>query len=222
MTDEAPDVYSMTPEAATARLAEIGKQYQAAQMPAGSNADTVTPPRPPGRPPTTPGQAAARLAELRASPAWRDKVLTGSAVQLREFQQLTELMASAGLQSDNLIETVDAVSGDPNTLRRSHYEGLIDGLREGGMNETAENYLRDLDSGARSDTGTEGDGIAFKAFRDRLMRSPELREKYLNGSSPKLTSLMNALNRVIALAAQDGRPLSQEGREILSELEKLR
>ena len=148
-------------------------------------------------------------------------MLTGSAAAQREFQQLTELMASGDVQSDTLIETVDAISGDPNTIRRSHYEGLIGELRQGGMNEIAEQYLRDLDSGVRTDRGTEGDGLAFRAYRDRLMRSPELREKYLNGSSPKLTKLMNALNRVIALAAADGRPISAEGRELLAELEKL-
>ena len=130
------------------------------------------------------------------------------------------MMASAGLQSDNLIETVNAID-DPSALRRSDYETALDGLREGGMNEISEQYIRDLDSGARTDTGTEGDKLAFKTFRDRLMRSSDLREKYLNGSSPKLTALMNALNRVIALSADDGRPLSAEGRELLAELEKL-
>jgi hypothetical protein len=221
MTTDAPAAepgtpWSMTPDQASAALAQKSAAYQASLAPVGS----VAPP-PPGVSATTPAQAAARLAALKSDPNFRSRLLTGSAAQVREFQELTAIMASAGVQSDTLMETIDAVSGDPNTLRRSHYEGLIDGLREGGMNEIAETYIRALDTDPNLPRGSEGDGLAFKAFRDRLMKSPELREKYLNGSSPKLTSLMNALNRVIALAAQDGRPLSAEGREILSELERL-
>ena len=207
------EVHLMSPEQAGARLAEIGRAYQAAQV----SPDSVPPP-PPGVPATTPAQAAARLAQLRADPAWRRKVLTGSAVQQREFAELTEMMASGGVQSDNLIETVDAISGDPNTLRRSHYEGLMDGLRESGMNDIAEDYVRQLDAGNPNYLrGTEGDKAAFRQALDRLMKSPEMRTKYLAGDV-KLTNVVNGMLRVIALADDDGRPLSDEGKEILTRL----
>ena len=215
MSDETAAVFSMTPEAATAKLAEIGQQYQASQVPAGN----VAPPA--AGMATNPAEAAARLAALKADPNFRSRLLTGSAEQVREFQALTAMMASGDVQSDGLIETVDGLS-DPNALRRADYESGLAALRDGGLNEISEQYLRDLDSGARTDRGTEGDALALKAFRDRMMRSPELRQKYLSNSNPKLTSLVNALTRTIALCATDGRPLSAEGRSLLAELETLR
>ena len=79
MTDApaAPDVYQMSPAQATAALAQKTAEYKAAQATAAAGAV----PPPPGRPATSPGQAAARLAQLKASPDWRAKVLTGSPAQ---------------------------------------------------------------------------------------------------------------------------------------------
>ena len=59
----------MTPEQATAALAQKTAEYKAAQATAAG----AVPPPPPGRPATTPAQAAARLAQLKADPHWRAK-----------------------------------------------------------------------------------------------------------------------------------------------------
>jgi hypothetical protein len=206
------DVYTMTPEQAGARLAEIGAQYKAAQTPA----DAVAPP-PPGTPATTPAQAAARLAQLRADPQWRTRVLTGSPTQVREFQQLTALAASHDEAPDVMFETVDAVS-NPSALRRSDYETALDGLRENNnLPAITEQYLRDVDAGLRSDAPTEGDGLVFKEAKERWLRDPAVRAKYLAGDTATVRQLNN-MNRVVALAAQDGQPASDLAIKILTDL----
>ena len=222
MTTDAPapapdSAWAMSSQQATAALAQKTAEYQAAQATAMGS----VPPPPPGVPATSPEQARALLAARGADPQWRDKLLTGSAEQVREFQELTALAASGDLAPDHLIETVDAVSGDPNTLRRSHYEAAFDGLREGGMNQIKEDFLRRLDRGEAAIDWTQGDGLMAKQRADRLMQSPELRAKYLSKSNPRLTALLNNLWGIYALAPKDGRPISAAGRELQSELEEL-
>jgi hypothetical protein len=211
LSSEAPDVFTMSPDQATAALAQKTAEYRAAQAPA----DAVPPP-PAGTPATTPAQAAARLAQLRADPAWRDKVLTGSAKQAREFQELTTLAASGDATTDVLIETVDAVS-NPSALSRAAYAALIDGLRSQGLPEVSEQYIRDFDAGRTDYAPSEGDGLAFKQALDRLLRDPAVRTAYLAGNI-ETTAKVNNLNRVVALAAQDGRPVTSEAITILTKL----
>ena len=209
----APDVYQMSPAQATAALAQKTAEYKAAQATA---AGAVAPP-PPGRPATTPAQAAARLAALKSDPAWRGKLLAGAGPQLREFQELTALTAASDAAPDVLMETVDAVS-NPSALRYSHYEGLLDGLRENNnLPDITEQYIRDVDAGLRSDAPTEGDGLVFKEAKERLLRDPAVRAKYLAGDIATVTQINN-MNRVVALAAQDGQPASDQAITILTRL----
>lgn len=205
--------WEMNAAQATAALAQKTAEYRAAQA---SAAGDVAPP-PIGTPTTTPAQAAARLAQLKADPAWRDKLLTGSATQVREFQELTALTAASDAAPDVLMETVDAVS-NPSALRYSHYEGMLDGMRENNnLPASTEEYLRDFDAGLRDDVISEGDGLLFREAKERWMRDPAVRAAYLAGQHA-IVRQVNSMNRVIALAAQDGQPASDQAKEILKGL----
>ena len=206
-------IEQMTPAQATAALVQKTADYRAAQ----ASAAGAVPPPPAGVSASTPGQAAARLAQLKSDPAWRGKVLTGSAVQVQEFQNLVALAASGDELPDTGIEFVDAVS-DRNALRRSHYEGMLDGLREtNNLPHITEQYLRDVDAGLRDDAPTEGDGLVFKEAKERWLRDPAVRTKYLAGDTATVRQLNN-MNRVVALAAQDGQPASDQAIKILQGL----
>jgi hypothetical protein len=200
------EVEQMTPAAATAELKRLEEAYRA--QPA--------PPAPPvsGASAMTPAQAAARLAQLQADPKWVDKFLAGSGPLQREFAQLSELAGDA--TPDGLIEVVNAVD-NPSALRRRDYEGLLDGLREQGMNEKAEAFIRASDAGLTDYLPSQGDGIAFKRALDRLLKDPAVGQRYLAGDIATVNQINN-MNRVIALAAPDGQPVSNEGVEILTKL----
>src|SRR5262245_46472327 len=113
----------------------------------------------------TPPEAAARLQELSADKAWSERLTRGDAAARREFEQLTERAQVGDVAPE--IETVDAVS-DLHALPRAAYSGLIDGLREQGLPETAEQYMRDIDAGRRTDRPTAGDGLACQQALNRL------------------------------------------------------
>ena len=193
----------------------MGKAYNVAR----DTAAGAVPPPPPGVAATTPPQAAARLAALKSDPQWRTRVLTGTAAQVQEFQNLVALAASSDGSAlpETGIEFVDGVT-DRNALRRSHYEGLLDGLRENNnLPDITEQYIRDADAGLRSDTPTEGDGLVFKEAKERRLRDPAVRARYLAGDFA-IVRQVNNMNRVVALAAQDGQPASEQAKEILTKL----
>jgi hypothetical protein len=81
--------WEMNAAQATAALAQKTAEYRAAEA---TTMGSVPPP-PPGVQASTPGQAAARLAQLKADPAFRSRVLTGSPAQVAEFQNLVALAA---------------------------------------------------------------------------------------------------------------------------------
>ena len=206
-------IEQMTPAQASARLAEIGAQYKAAQ----ATAMGAVPPPPLGVSASTPSQAAARLAQLKSDPAWRTKVITGRAGEVQEFQNLVALAASGDELPDTGIEFVDAVS-DRNALRRSHYEGMLDGLRENNnLPHITEQYIRDVDAGLRDDVIGEGDGLLFKEAKERWLRDPAVRAKYLAGDTATVRQFNN-MTRVHALAASDGKPASEQAIKILQGL----
>ena len=104
------------------------------------------------------------------------------------------------------------------TLRRSDYETALDGLREtNNLPHITEQYLRDVDAGLRDNTPTEGDGLVFKERKERWLRDPAVRAKYLAGDTATVRQLNN-INRVVALAAQDGQPASDQAITILKDL----
>ena len=199
----------MTSAQAGQKLAELKVEFDRANTPA--------PPAPvsSGASAMTPAQAAARLHQLQADPKWVDKFLAGSGQAQREFAQLSELAGDAA--PDGLIEVVNGVD-NPSALRRRDYEGLMDGLREQGMNDKAEAFLRASDAGLTDYTPTQGDGIAFKQALDRLLKDPAVRQKYLDGDI-EVTAKVNNMNRVVALASQvDGQPVTAEAVQFLEKL----
>jgi hypothetical protein len=180
----------------------------------GAVASELVPTTPAGMP-STPAEAAARLRQIEADPKWREGFLNGSPQHREEFEALTTL-AAAGDQDDLSVETVDGVS-DPQALSRAAYNGLIDGLRAGGLPASAEQYMRDLDAGRRIDRPTAGDGLACRQARARLIQDAEWRQRLLNGDV-KANNLRNVLDRIIAYAADDSKPVMPGVHEWLTEL----
>jgi hypothetical protein len=202
------DVEQMSPQQATLELKKLEDAYRAQPAP------PVVPSA--GAAAMTPAQAAARLQQLQSDPAWVDRFLAGSGAQQREFAQLSELAASGDEIPDGPFETVDAVS-NPSALSRRDYETAMDGLRAQGMNEKAENFIRASDAGLTDYLPSQGDGAAFKQALDRFLKDPATQKKYLDGDI-EVTNKVNNLNRVVALAAPDGMPISDEGITILTRL----
>lgn len=165
----------------------------------------------------TPPTIAKLLLRPRRWAKWRENYLAGSVAQRKEFAELTTLAASGNEAPDHLlIETVDSVS-DPNALPKAGYAALIDGLREQGLPTSSEQYIRELDAGLHNTRPSEGDGAAARIARDRLTRDPEFAKRYLNGDVAA-TNIVNALNRWISFAADDGKPISPEGQEWLTSI----
>jgi hypothetical protein len=204
------DIDHMSSAAAVQKLVEMKVEFD--------RANNAAPPAPlsSGASAQTPAQAAARLAQLQSDPAWVDKFLAGSGQQQREFAQLSEIAASGDEIPDGPFETVDAVS-NPSALSRAAYAALMDGLREQGLPEKAEAHIRAVDAGLSDYAPTQGDGAAFKQALDRLLKDPAVGQRYLAGDVATVNQINN-MNRVVALAAPDGQPVSAEGVEILTRL----
>lgn len=210
----APDVYQMSPAQATAALAQKTAEYKTAQ----ASAAGAVPPPPPGAAPTSAAQARARLTQLGADPAWRDRYLAGSPAEVHQAQELhAQAMAAGDMAPDVLIETVDSIT-DPHAVPRRVYDGLMDGLAERGMNADQEILFRQIDSGKAIANVTEGDATAARQALNKLMRNPELHALRLSGASTEYDATIFALQWAISQNPKDGRPMTQETRERLREL----
>jgi hypothetical protein len=197
-------IESMTPQEAGAELARMTAAYR--------------PPAPPlTAQPSTPEQAAHLASQITSDPKWVSEYLNGSKRHAAQLNEALALAETGDMQPETLIEVVNAVD-NPSALRRSHYEGLMEGLRDQGLPEKAEQYIRDFDAGRETFQPSEGDGVAFKKAFDRLMKDPAVQRKYLEGVIDEDTNKANNLLRVVALAAPDGQPVSAEGIEILTRL----
>jgi hypothetical protein len=206
MTNDGQDLgeagtFALSPEAATAKLAELTAAYK------GTAPET----------PTNAGEAKARLQTLSHDAKWYQRFITGNPTARAEFTKLTEMVANSDESPSDYIETVDSVT-DPHALPRTAYNGLIDALRDGGLPADAETYMRELDAGLREDRPTQGDGAACKQTIDRLLKDAGFRQKYLSGDIAAVNNI-NALNRIIAYAANDGQPLSDD---VMKQLETIR
>jgi hypothetical protein len=181
-----------------------------------TNAASELVPTSPAGAPATPAEAAARLRQIEADPKWREGFLNGSPQHREEFEALTQLVAAGDQSDDLLIETVDSAT-DPQALSRAAYAGLIDGLREGGLPAGAETYMRDLDAGRRWDRPTAGEKLACQQALDRLTGDTEWCRRFIGGDV-KARNLFNMLNRVIAYAADDNKPIQPWVHQWLTEL----
>src|SRR5262249_5152504 len=83
--------------------------------------------------------------------------------------------------------------------------------------ETAEQYMRDIDAGRRTDRPTAGDGLACQQALNRLTADAGWRELYLSGDIAT-HKLVNTLNRIIAYAAADDKPITPQVASALSAL----
>lgn len=194
MTDTPPDAFAMSGAEAGAALAKMTAEFRGA---------------PPSDKPTTPAKAQSRLNQLTADKAWADRLAKGDVAARREFTELTAQVAnSAGPLGGTELEVVKLIS-DPNRMPKERYDGLLEGLREQGMPESGEKYVRDLDSGVRADRPTAGDGAACKLALDRLTRDPEWARKVL-ANDPAANALRTRLGATIALAGDDGKPVTPE------------
>lgn len=120
--------FSLSPADATAKLNEMAGAFRAPPAPMTA---------------TTPQEAARRLTELAQNPKWRDHLLnTGNAAVRREFNELTALAAEGGEQIAPEAELVDAVS-DTHAVSRSNYNSMMDAVRDQGLPDRAEDYIRE-------------------------------------------------------------------------------
>ncbi len=188
-----PDVdpFTLPPEAASAELAKMTEAYRGGPAPSA---------------PTNAAEAAQLLESRMADPKWSERVTKGDGPAVAEFNRLSEQARHS--TSDTTIETVDAVS-DPSALSRAAYDTMIDGLREQGLPESGEQYIRDLDTGKRTDRPTAGDAAACRQALDRLTKDGDFARKVLAGD-PAANALRSKLGNVVALAADDGKPISPE------------
>jgi hypothetical protein len=194
MTDTPQDAFTLNSAEATLKLNEMAAAFRGA---------------PPSDKPTTPAQAQARLSVLTADKAWADRLAKSDVAVRREFTELTAQVAnSTEALGGTELEVVDSIS-DPNAMTRDRYDGLLEGLRESGMPESGEKYVRDLDAGTRTDRPTAGDGAAAQAAVNRLTKDPEWAKKVLAGDMAA-NALRTRLGNVIALAGDDGKAVTPE------------
>jgi hypothetical protein len=189
----------MTHDAASAELAKMIEAYRG-----GPSSNT----------PSNAAEAARLLESRMADPKWSERVTKGDSPAVAEFNRLSEQARHS--TSETTIETVDAIS-DPSALSRAAYDTMLDGLREQGMPESAEQYIRDLDSGKRTDRPTAGDAAACRQALDRLTKDADFARKVL-ASDPTANALRTKLGNVVALAADDGKPISTEVAKTLEAL----
>ena len=195
-----PDVdLAMTPDAANAELAKMTETYRGAPVPTA---------------PTNAAEAARLLESRMADPKWSERVTKGDGPALAEFNRLSAQARHS--TSDLTIETVDAIS-DPAALSRGAYNSLMEGLREQGLPESGEQYLREPGHRKAHRWPTAGDGVACRQALDRLTKDADFARKALAGDATA-NALRTKLGNVVALAADDGKPISPEVAKTLEAL----
>ena len=199
MTDT--PISAMTPEQATAKLAEMTAAYRGP---------------PPTDKPTTAAEARARLNHLATAKSWNDKLSAGDVEATREFKALTAQVASDTAPYADRGEIVDAIS-NPSAVTRGKYDEMMEGLVEQGLPESGAQYIRDLDSGANKNYPTAGDGKAAQAALDRLKRDPTWAKAVL-ANDPKANAQRTRLAAVVSLARDDGKPITPAVAEWLEKL----
>jgi hypothetical protein len=184
--------FSLTPEQASAKLAEMGAAYK-------------------GVVPETPKDATAARARIDAlsnSPEFYSKLMKGSVEARAEWARLNLLIANDAGGPTGIIETVDAIS-DPSALRASAREAMFDGLQASGLPDSAVDYVEGLDRGEIDFRPSEGDGVAAKEILDRLSKNSRWHDRIFREQDPAAIEAMTRLSSVVALAALDGEPVTE-------------
>jgi hypothetical protein len=105
---------------------------------------------PPPAPPSTPAEAATRLAEAKNNPEWRDGLLAGNPKHLNEFKTLHELID----RGDNydLAIAGEHAPGDVQSSDHVQNIGIASMLREAGVRDE---ITRDVLAGTHTVTKEE-------------------------------------------------------------------
>ncbi len=119
------EVSNLTPEQATAKLAELEAAYRGA---------------PPIAEPRTPAEARLRLETLSQSKEWADQLLAGNAEARRTFASLTELASQASDRLDGVLNgTAEPqpfeVTTPDNPLSTRDLTSAVEGLRDLGIDD---------------------------------------------------------------------------------------
>lgn len=135
-------------------------------------------------PPTTPGEAAARLDQLKSDPTWRDGFLSGSGPQGREYQELSALAAKA----DKVDLAMAGVMVDSPFQDSSHIQmvGATKmfrelGIRDEVIKETLSNH----------EVSQQEHDVVAKWKADR-MRDSDWVKKWLSGEGEQARDMMLA------------------------------
>jgi hypothetical protein len=133
---------------------------------------TATPPAP--APPTTPAEAASKLASLRADPAWGDRVLKSDPGALKELRDLSKQVAEGGDLDAMIVAAQDTPDTSVNgELSLRKVAGEIPSLREHLSDEVIKEMLA-----GRESTPTELAAVkkfqtmrhSDKSWVDRLLK----------------------------------------------------
>jgi hypothetical protein len=179
-------IHEMTSEQATAKLAELQAAYDA----------RTAPPAPPEKP-TTASEAKARLDHLTANKEWGKKLEAGSADEVREFKELTAMVAStdpearlervlAGeVHNNTMIETVSE-----RELSTSKLAIAVDDLKSRGFSPKA---IREIFTGEKMSP----EHVAAAAhLKERALRDPAFTKAYL-AAEPDAVEAMTLWNAII-------------------------
>jgi hypothetical protein len=153
-----------------------------------------------------------------ADPKFGPTYLAGDVTAVAEMRALNKTIANGPMGETSVggVETIDGVTSTY-AMPRAGYDALFDGMLANGMTPEAEQYIRDLDSGKRTDRPTEGDGKACAQALDRLMKDREWGRKVQSGDI-QARKTQKALQNYKVLAAADGKPISEHVAEQLSRL----
>jgi hypothetical protein len=147
--------------------------------------DVQQPPAPP--PPTNPtAEAASRLEQLKSDPAWRQQFLSGSGPQVKQYNELSELVAKG--EAEKVDAAIAGVLANAPFQDSGHLQNIAATkmFRELGINDaTIKQTLLDHEM-----TQQEHDVVAkWKADR---MRDSEYVKKWLSGEGEQAREMMLA------------------------------
>ena len=188
----------LTPEQATAALAEYTAAYEARRNNAPPAAESL--------PAGSVEHARARLHQIHNTPELRDKLLTGNLAVRREWDAMHRIVVDAGESTQSgMIETTDSVS-DPSALTMRVRAGMLDGMQDRGMTPELTAYLDALDKG-QAEIPSEGDKVAATKALDRLSKNAQFQAAIIARDPQALATRMK-LMALKSWGASDGRLIS--------------
>jgi hypothetical protein len=185
------DPYSMSPQQAGAKLAEMSVEYSGAEV-----VDIAK----------TPEEATKKLQQLFSTPEWVNKLQAGSPSAHEEWQTLIQLKSQENTIDDIVNGTAVPPPFETVTEGNLSTRNLVlsaEWLREIGVPpEGVKHVIESLQPGATSKF-TKEDVAWARSNRDRLMQTQEWVDRLLKGDGAARHALV-ALNAIlVAGAAED-------------------